>query len=120
MRHFRNLFIENNRIAFEPASVKFADGQLSIVTPPVVERIGSQHIIIEGTTRCTVLRDEGVTEIRCVVARDVAKPLPAERIPMNQIRVIGKSLAVNARYEKWDYELFRPIESTVHNHTTLK
>lgn len=115
-----DLFRNGNWSPFEPLLVEFADGRTSVVTPPVVEDIGGdRYAVIEGSTRSTFVRNEGIDKFRCVVATGVNKPLPAKPQYLGKVRIVGKTLEVHKRYENWNYNLFRPIEETVHDPSTL-
>ena len=114
------LFRAGHWSLFEPLLVEFADGRTSVVTPPVVEEIGGDHYaVIEGSTRSTFVRNEGIDRLRCVVATGVNRPLPAKPQSLALVRIVGKTLQVHNRYEDWNYSLFRPIEETVHHPSTL-
>jgi hypothetical protein len=52
---YRRLGIE----LFEPAAVQLPHGMKSIVTPPVVEELGGDLILIEGSTRAIFCRGRG-------------------------------------------------------------
>ncbi|MET3910982.1 putative acylesterase/phospholipase RssA [Bradyrhizobium sp. S3.3.6] len=99
---------------FEPAVVDFGNGKSSIVTPPVVEELDGKYILIEGSTRATYCRDAGIASFVCLVVRGVTDRLPSRTLDFNKVRVTGRLLAINKRYESFDYSHFRHIERTMH------
>jgi predicted acylesterase/phospholipase RssA len=99
---------------FEPTAVLFANGMKSIVTPPVVEEVADGFVLIEGSTRATFCRDDGIQTFSCVVARGVREPLPSKLFKFENVRLTGKALPPNERYEGFSYDQFRHIERAVH------
>jgi predicted acylesterase/phospholipase RssA len=99
---------------FEPAAIQLENGQRSIVTPPVVEAAGDKFVLIEGSTRATFCRDEGVTSFKCVVARGVADPTPSRTYNFERVRITGRDLPASERYDGFDYAHFRHIERAMH------
>jgi hypothetical protein len=104
---------------FDSAAVTLNTGEKSIVTPPVVEESGGQFILVEGSTRATFCRDEGISNINCVVVRGVTDPLPSTPVPLRQVRVVGRTLDTGQRYERFNYTHFRSIERSVHPFDSL-
>jgi hypothetical protein len=99
---------------FSAAAVRFASGKHSIVTPPVVECAGNNFVLIEGSSRATHCRDEGIDHFQCIVARNVAAELPGRTVPFQDVQVIGGTLPARERYSSFDYSMFRHIENNVH------
>jgi predicted acylesterase/phospholipase RssA len=114
IRHLIKLYQDTATPIFSPAAVALATGESSIVTPPVVEESGGKFILVEGSTRATFCRDEGVPKFKCIVVRGVKDPLPSTPIPFNQVRVVGRTLDASHRYEHFNYAHFRSIERAVH------
>lgn len=114
IRHLIQLYGNLGIPLFDPAAVLLNTGESSIVTPPVVEESGGQYIVVEGSTRATFCRDEGASQIKCVVVRGVSDPLPSTPIPFKHVRVVGRTLAADQRYERFNYAHFRSIERSVH------
>jgi predicted acylesterase/phospholipase RssA len=99
---------------FEPVAVQFANGLKSIVTPPVVEEAGGRFILIEGSTRATFCRDEGIPSFKCIVVRGVSDPVPSSTFDFSKVRITGRRLPVISRYEGFEYSQFRHIERAMH------
>ena len=114
IRHLIQLYRRLGISLFDPAAVTLTAGATSIVTPPVVEESGGQFILIEGSTRATFCRDEGLSHIKCVVVRGVHDPLPGTPVSFNRVRVVGRTLGPEQRYENFNYSNFRSIERSVH------
>jgi len=111
---FIELLKENSIGLFSPSAVVLQGGRRSIVGPPVVERCGNDYILIEGTTRAVHCRDSGVDEIRCVVVSGVHDALPGtELLPIGQVRMSGRHVAIDRRYEGFNHSLFRHIEKSL-------
>jgi hypothetical protein len=114
MRHMIKLYRDLGLPLFDPAAVLLNTQASSIVTPPVVEESGGEFILIEGSTRATFCRDEGVSQMKCVVIRGVKDALPSEPVPFRQVRVVGRTLGPEQRYKHFNYAHFRSIERSVH------
>jgi hypothetical protein len=113
--HLIAAYRANNLTPFEAAAVSFADGRRSIITPPVVEAAGDKFILIEGSTRATFLRDEDPEgRLTCIVVRGVKDPLPSGTTELQSVRIAGRTLEPDFRYEGFNYALFRHIERQVH------
>jgi len=98
---------------FTPAAIQLMQGE-SIITPPVVELYGDKLLLVEGTSRAIYSRDMGIETFPCVVIENPTGNLPSNHIPLSQVRVIGRTLGPEYRYDGWKYENFRHIESTMH------
>ncbi|MCZ6651944.1 MAG: patatin-like phospholipase family protein [Planctomycetota bacterium] len=105
---------------FEPAAVVLSNGVRSLLTPPVIEHAGDHGIVIEGSSRIACCRQLGISDITAVIVRGVGTPLPARPLPFDEVRIAGRELNVGDRYNDWNYEHFRHIESTVHAIETLE
>jgi hypothetical protein len=114
IRHLIDLYRRCGLELFEPAAVELAGGFSSIVTPPVVEEVGEGFVIIEGSTRATFCRDEGILDFKCVVVCGVSDPMPSRTYDLAKVRVTGRALPVSERYDGWQYEHFRHIEVAAH------
>jgi len=119
IRHLIDLYKRSGIMLFDPTAVSLNTGEKSIVTPPVVEAAGSQFILVEGSTRATFCRDEDISAINCVVVRGVTDPLPSTPVPFTQVRVVGRTLDTERRYERFNYSHFRSIERAVHPFDSL-
>ena len=113
VQHWSKLFQQNSLRLFESAAIELPQGAKSIITPPVVEDAGGKYVLIEGSTRATFLRDRGDETIVCVVARGIQDPLPCKVSEFANVRVVGRKLDTDLRYENFNYALFRKIEVAV-------
>jgi hypothetical protein len=117
--HMVNLFNNSKLDLFTHAAVRLMGGQKSLITPPVLEQAGSQFLLIEGTTRATYCRDNGLDTMWCAVVQEVNEPPPANRVPFERVRVVSKTLEPEERYPGFNYGAFRHIESSVHRTDSL-
>ncbi len=101
---------------FEPARVRFSNGQTSIITPPVVEDAGGGNLLLlEGTTRATFCRENSIPAFRTILVKGVSSPLPASKVSFDRVRIVGRTLTVSQRYPSFNYQNFRHIEANVHD-----
>jgi hypothetical protein len=114
IRHLVDIYRGLGLELFEPVAIQFANNQNSIVTPPVVEAVGDRFVVIEGSTRATFCRDEGIPSFKCIVVRNVADPTPSKTFDFDIVRITGRDLPVSERYEGFDYAHFRHIERAMH------
>ncbi len=98
---------------FTPAAIQLTQGQ-SIITPPVVEVYGNKLLLVEGTSRAIYSRDRGFETFPCILVENPVGDLPADHLPLSQVRVVGRTLGPDYRYDGWKYEFFRHIESAMH------
>jgi hypothetical protein len=114
IRHLIDMYRRLGIEIFEPAAVQLPHGLITIVTPPVVEELGSDLILIEGSTRAIFCRDEGIESFKCLVVRGVSAPPPSRTYRFDRVRITGRALPVSERYEGFDYANFRHIERAMH------
>jgi predicted acylesterase/phospholipase RssA len=110
------LFDINNLETFVPAQLNMPENKKSLITPPIIEEIGNQLIVVEGNTRLTYAYKNGIKRIKVVVVHGVVQPLPSTgRFSAHQILISDKTIKGEDRYENWNYYHFRKIESAVRN-----
>lgn len=114
LEHWIPEFQRHGLPLFEPADVWLLDDHKSAITPPVVEESGDKFVLIEGSTRATLLREQGVERMTCVVVRGINVPLPGTVTEFAKIRVVGRRMDTDIRYDKFNYALFRKIEMAAH------
>jgi hypothetical protein len=88
---------ENNYELFQPLDVLLDGGSItSIMTPPVLEMLGTDLVIIEGLARLFYCKLNGIEEVNCVVVKP--KPgksfmeLPRPKLELKRIRMVGVGL----------------------------
>jgi hypothetical protein len=111
-----SLFKKHSIPAFDPAAVVFPSGSKSLITPPIVEKWGSDYIFIEGNTRALYSLCSGAKSIRALVLTGVTTLLPADKIPFQDVFLNRLKLPSAWRQRNWDYNKFRNIEAAVHNY----
>jgi hypothetical protein len=114
IRHLIDMYRRLGIELFEPAAVLLRHGLKSIVTPPVVEELGGDLILIEGSTRAIFCRDEGIESFKCLVVRGASARPPSRTYRFDWVRITGRALPVSDRYEGFDYANFRHIERAMH------
>jgi predicted acylesterase/phospholipase RssA len=114
VKHWIPEFAKRDIPLFQSASVTLHNNAKSMITPPVVEDAGGKYVLVEGSTRATYLRDHGETRIVCVVARGIQDPLPGKTLPFANVRVVGRRLDTDLRYDDFNYAYFRKIELAAH------
>ena len=113
--HLISLLSKNGIPLFDPATVEFANGGRSLITPPVVEERGGRYVFIEGNTRALHAICRGESKIRALVVRGVTTDLPATSVDFDQVFMCRLKLPAAWRQIDWDYNAFRNIEAAVHN-----
>lgn len=98
----------------------FAQNKISYIGPPVIEEKNEEFVIINGNTRFYHAYKNGIKKIKAVVIRNVALDLiSTARFTIDEIVVTDKTKKAKTRYdEKWNANLFRPIESAIRPHDT--
>jgi len=100
---------------FDLRKVKFPSGHTSIVTPPVLEKLGGKYVVIEGSARLFHCVAMGVTAINAVVVDGVKAKLPSPiQRPLSSLRLTSSTKSLTENYQQLDKTLFRQIENTVH------
>src|SRR5205814_1174187 len=101
---------------FEPTSLKLLDEKYTIITPPVLEKIGEKYYILEGNTRITYAFRNSIQSIRCVIVEGVNDPLPSKgEYTAKEILLSDKNIIGEDRYDEFDYSRFRKIEKAIRN-----
>lgn len=106
---------------FGAATLIFPNGKESVIGPPLVEEHNGKYYLIEGNTRCVYAFRHGIQKLKMVVAKDVQQPLPCqsdETYSISEVLISDKKLKGNARYEGFDYALFRHIEASIRPYDT--
>jgi hypothetical protein len=107
-------FRERGVALFHPQTVMFSDGTNSIVTPPVIERLGDRLVLIEGNTRAFHCLRQRVEEMTAVVVNEVEAPLPAEPLPLSDVRLTSATTPLANNLRNYDNKQFRKIEECIH------
>lgn len=114
VEHIVNIFNSIGSTPFSPAMIQLDGGYSSIITPPVVEKSGENYIVVEGTARAVYARDTGAKTLKCVVASGVGEALPSGWITLDRVRIAGRTVGPETRYDDFAYSRFRHIERQVH------
>lgn len=115
IRQMFDLFSNAELTPFETAEIRYSDDLSTIVTPPVVERAGDRHILVQGNTRAVYCYKNGIDELRCVVVRDHATPLPSEqRIELKDVLIGDRTISTRERYGSEIDKDYRSIELATH------
>lgn len=104
---------------FAPAKLNLLNDKYTLITPPVVEKIGSNYYVVEGNTRLTYAFRNGINAIKCIVVEGVNDPLPSKgEYLAKEILLSDKQMIGHDRYEEFDYNKFRKIEKAIRNPVT--
>jgi predicted acylesterase/phospholipase RssA len=108
------LFEKYNIGYFKPARLNLANGKSTIITPPIIEKIGDKYYVIEGNTRFLHAFRNGIQNLFCVVVEGVTDPLPSTtRCGIKDLLLTDKPKIGQERYDGFSYENFRKIEKAV-------
>lgn len=118
MLQIRNFMkdLERNRLDyFTLTEIDLPGGHGSIVTPPVLERVGDKFVVIEGNTRLFHCLASGVKKVRAVVIDDVQAALPATHPrPLSSLKLVSMTTTIGNLYSDVQKSLYRHIEEAVH------
>jgi len=121
-RQIENLFTLYDKYGisyFEPVKLLMKNGKYTLITPPVIEKIGEKMYVIEGNTRLTYAYKNGLKKIHSIVITGVKEPLPSKgRFMSKEILLTDKELIGEDRYDAFDYVNFRSIEKAVRDPKT--
>lgn len=114
--HLFDIFKESNIPFFEPAKLKLLNKKTTIITPPVLEKIGDSFFVIEGNTRLTYAFRNGIKSLKCIIVEGVDEALPSTgRYKVNEILLTDEPKIGDERYEGFDYKKYRKIEKAIRN-----
>ena len=107
-------FRRSNIELFSPATFRVGAEVDSIVTSPVLERVGGNLVIIEGSTRFYYALKNNIQSIKAIVISGVSKPLPAKTRPISMLNLASDTIDRSGLFEDLDKNQIREIESVVH------
>jgi predicted acylesterase/phospholipase RssA len=100
---------------FSLTEVELPGGHGSIVTPPVLERVGEKLILIDGNARLFHCLAMGVVKVRAVVVDGVEEKLPAsEPRPLSSLKLVSATTTFKNLYSDADKSLVRRIDEAAH------
>ncbi len=101
---------------FTPKSIIYSNNQSTIITPPIIEKHGSNYFVIEGNTRLFYLYYNKVVRVNCIVIDNVSENLPSSsKYSISELLVTDKTKEGKERYNNFDYSRFRKIEKNMRN-----
>lgn len=110
------LYKQNNIDLFEPVTLNFETGKLSLVTPPVIEIHNSKLFVIEGNARLLYAYKNNIHKVKSIIINNVSQNLPSTgQYSIKQLLISDKFKSGGDRYEHFQKELFRKIEQTIHD-----
>ena len=108
------IYINNGLVPFEPASFLFYKDKHSLIGPPVVEECNGEFYIIEGNSRIYYAYKKGIKILKMLVVKGVKeRRVTEESFNIDDVVLSSKKITAGDRYDDFDYEYFRPIESTL-------
>ncbi len=109
-----NLFSKSGVGYFETSRLTYNFDKYTLITPPVIEKIGDEYYVIEGNTRLIYAHKNGIKELKCIVVEGVSETLPSDgRYSIKEVILSDKEVIGEERYDNFDYTNFRKIESSV-------
>lgn len=109
-----NLYQSNEIELFQPISIILKGNKESIVSPPIVEKIGEKYYLIEGNTRVTYLYKNGYKDAYFIVIENVNEELPSSgRFKANEILITDKKKIGDERYDDFNHDKYRGIEAAI-------
>jgi hypothetical protein len=100
---------------FGALQVQLANGNSSIVTPPVLERHSGALVVIEGNSRLLHCFTNSIEEIEVVVIDGVSDQLPSDgRYPLSSVRLVSSTISISENYLNLRKSEYRHIERAVH------
>lgn len=101
---------------FEPAKLKLDNGKYTLITPPIVEKIGDKMFLVQGNTRFAYAYRNNIETLKCVFIEGIKDPLPSKsEINVKEVLLSDKVVAAGTRYDKFDLTKFREIEKAIRN-----
>ena len=114
--YLEKVFSRFNLRPFQLAVVRYANGKNTIVTPIVVEFTGNQYFLIQGNTRALFSSRNGVADVDCIIASDLALPRPSQqRVAVRHMLIGDRTLSTRDRYGSEIDKDFRQIEYAAHH-----
>lgn len=98
-----------------PHWLRLAGGISTLVLPPIVERSGDRHIVVEGHVRAMQCLRRGLTEFNAVVVDNVREPLPVRVQAFGKITVQSKTVPKERQFPDHVDSRWRYIERDVRN-----
>jgi predicted acylesterase/phospholipase RssA len=100
---------------FSLTEIDLPGGHGSIVTPPVLERVGDRLILIDGNTRFFHCLASGIAKVRAVVVEGVEEKLPAsDPRPLSTLKLVSATTTFRNMYSEADKSLVRRIDEAAH------
>lgn len=111
------MFRDANIELFSPASFIAGNKVDSIVTPPILEKVGKELVIIEGHTRFYYALRNNIESIKAIVIQGVKDPIPAKPRPITMTNLASDTIDIGHLYEDLDKTQIRNIEEVIHQIT---
>lgn len=109
------LYEEIHANLFDPIAIKFPSNRMTIMTPPILERLNDKLVILNGSHRAYYCRSNNTTEhIWCVVVNRVEESLPGVPVRFEHVKVEKHKVEPTERIDRFDYGRFRHVESAIH------
>jgi hypothetical protein len=107
-------FTSNGVELFFPQEIVFEDATSSIITPPVLERVDGENVVIDGHTRTLHCLKNNIEKMFAVVVENVSAPLPGKPSPLARLALSSGTIAVKDLIPELNMQYFRDIEAFVH------
>ncbi|MCG5056983.1 MAG: hypothetical protein KA714_02960 [Limnoraphis sp. WC205] len=107
---FKNYGIE----LFAPQKIILDEENYSIVTPPILERLGDDLVVIEGHTRIFHAFKNNYSMIKVIIVDDVKAALPGTPLSIKNVKVTSSTLPLHLLIKNFNPKNFREIEKYIH------
>lgn len=103
------LYEEKDWKLFRPSGIKLANGNISLIVPPVIEEHDGHLYVYEGHSRLYMLKEMGHKKVKAVVVRKVSAELPMKPTTWRKVKIVDEKIELR------NVQLARYIETTVHS-----
>jgi predicted acylesterase/phospholipase RssA len=95
--------------------LEFSDGTTFPVTPIIIEKHGSDYIVVKGNSRlCFLYRELEADKFNSLIVTNVVEPLPSpDSYQLNDLISTTRNVQGDSRYGEFNYQQFRHIEKRV-------
>jgi predicted acylesterase/phospholipase RssA len=99
---------------FDSCAAVLSDGRQSVIAPPVIERIGSELVVIEGTTRCFLALTQGQSEIQALVVEGANENICGIPRALKRVQTTSRTISIHDNIESYEPAAYRRIEEALH------
>lgn len=90
-------------------TLQTASGLRRLLAPPIVERHGSDYILVDGLHRVSLANDKGFSVVIVALAQGDLDPLPGSPLSWDEIETISHHTTRESKFRNFAPRHFRPI-----------